>query len=373
MSHPVDPTLDHESARRLLSWYDENQRDLPWRRQPDPYFIWVSEIMLQQTQVETVVPYFEAFIEAFPTYRHLAAADLDKVLSLWSGLGYYRRARMLHQAACRLVEEDRGVPDSVAELQQLPGIGPYTAAAVAGIAFGRHVAVLDGNVERVISRRLAFGDDPKTAAAKRRLTAETLRLVDPARAGDSNQALMELGATVCRPRSPRCEICPLRDGCLGRSSPEDFPVPRKRRATVKVDISVIVTRRHDAVLLFRRPADASLMAGLWELPHVIHPAGEMPNEDVTALADRLAKDYGGHWHVEPSLRRIKHAVTHRAITLHVHEGRLNENRMEIRQTGTEAAWVSTERRGDFAMSSAVSKVLAATDAESPVGKSRKAH
>lgn len=348
------------SVLALLDWYDRQKRDLPWRRHPDPYFIWVSEIMLQQTQVATALPYFEAFVEAFPTYRDLAAAPIDDVLSRWSGLGYYRRARMLHQAARHLVEQNKELPSTFEGLLELPGIGPYTAAAIASIAFGRHVAVLDGNVERVISRKIAFGEDPKTAAAKRFLTAETLRLVSPERPGDSNQALMELGATVCRPKAPKCLICPLRDDCLGRSSPESYPVPRKRRRAVKVDISVVVAERDGKVLLFRRPADASLLAGMWELPHVVQVAP--PAETDTAdFESSLGRDYGGRWRVEPSLLQIKHSITHRAITFHVHPGEREALEDEVRQGSAESAWVSAEDRNDFAMSSAVAKILHAWD------------
>lgn len=362
---------DHDAAQRLLNWYDRNKRDLPWRRHPDPYFTWVSEIMLQQTQVATTVPYFEAFVAAFPTFRDLAAAELDQVLSLWSGLGYYRRARLLHQAARKLVENDAEIPDTVDDLLLLPGIGPYTAAAIAAIAFGRHVAVLDGNVERVMCRRLAFADDPKTAAAKRLLAAETLHLVDPERAGDSNQALMELGATICRPQSPDCPGCPLKDGCLGRSSADQLPRPRRRRKTVKVSLSVVVVHRGEDVLLFRRPENASLLAGMWELPHVVHGPDEAES-DLTELCHALARDYGGRWKVGPVLKRLKHAVTHRAITLHVRRGVLEEADTEVRQRPLEAAWVSPERRADFAVSSAVSKALAAEAVERSVRKPRKA-
>lgn len=187
---------------RLLAWYDRIRRDLPWRRTRDPWAIWVSEVMLQQTRVETAIPYFERFLIRFPDPAALAAAPIEEVLAQWSGLGYYRRARQLHGAAREVVERG-GLPRSSAELERLPGIGPYTAAAIASIAFGEPVPVLDGNVVRVAARLSAEPEDPSRAAARGRLLAVAATLLEISRPGDSNQALMELGATVCLPKSPR--------------------------------------------------------------------------------------------------------------------------------------------------------------------------
>ena len=184
-------------AAALLKWYDAERRSLPWRATRDPYRIWISEIMLQQTRVQTVIPYYESFMTRFPTVEDLAAAPLEEVLALWSGLGYYRRARLMHEAAKRLAAT--GFPARSSALEKLPGIGPYTAAAVASMAFGEAVPVLDGNVERVLCRRLALDRDPRRSAGRRLLLAATARLLDSKRPGDSNQALMDLGATICRP------------------------------------------------------------------------------------------------------------------------------------------------------------------------------
>ena len=208
--------MHSKSVGQLLQWYDSQRRDLPWRaakdQSADPYAVWISEIMLQQTQVQTVIPYFEAFLAKYPDVESLAATSLDEVLASWSGLGYYRRARQMHRAAGEIVALG-GFPTSAAGLRELPGIGEYTAAAIASIAFGEVVPVLDGNVERVLSRCLAQAEDPKRSRPRRRLRQAAAELLDPRRPGDGNQALMELGATVCRPTSPNCPVCPLAPDC----------------------------------------------------------------------------------------------------------------------------------------------------------------
>ena len=317
--------------------------------------------MLQQTQVSTALPYFEAFVEAFPTVEALAQAPLDEVLSKWSGLGYYRRARMLHAAACQLLEEERKLPTTSKELLELPGIGPYTAAAIASIAFGEHVAVLDGNVERVISRLTAFDADPKTSAAKRTLTHLALSLVSESRPGDSNQALMELGATVCRPKAPKCLLCPVSEICEGKSSPEAFPRPKPRRKMQRVQVAVVVVQRQDGrALLFRRPENSELLPGIWELPNVTletNPDPKNAPDDLALISERLGEIYGGRWQLEPAKHSVKHSITHRSMTFHIHSGRLYSDPATIRQRSREAAWITAEQRPQFALSSAVQKVL----------------
>lgn len=318
--------------------------------------------MLQQTQVSTALPYFEAFVEAFPTVEALAQAPLDEVLSRWSGLGYYRRARMLHAAARELLEDGRQLPTTSKELLELSGIGPYTAAAIASIAFGEHIAVLDGNVERVISRLTAFDADPKTSAAKKQLTTLALSLVSESRPGDSNQALMELGATVCRPKAPKCLLCPLAEICEGKTSPEAFPRPKPRRKTQQVQVAVALVQREDGrVLLFRRPETSELLPGMWELPNI--PLDKTASKNTLQLVgDQFGEVYGGHWQLEPAQHSVKHSITHRSITFHIHRGLLNAQDSRnasttIRQGSREAAWITAEQRPQFALSSAVQKVL----------------
>lgn len=359
MSKPE--TLDLTPGQdALLSWYDRQKRDLPWRRDRNPYYIWVSEIMLQQTQVATAKPYFETFIQAFPTIADLAAADIDQVLARWSGLGYYRRARLMHDAARRLTEDGKQLPRTAQELEELPGIGPYTAAAIASIAFEQHVAVLDGNVERVLCRLLAYDENAKTAPSRRLLAARALELVSAERPGDGNQALMELGATICRPKSPKCLLCPVSDLCRGKSEAERFPVPRKRRRPRAVHLSVALTLDSDRrVLMFRRAESSDLLAGMWELPHHVH--GDTPPVDLPdaakEVARQLAKTYGGSWSVAPSEAQVKHSITHRALTFHIHSARLEPPFDQVMQRRTEAAWVGRDDLDRHAMSSAVRKIL----------------
>jgi A/G-specific adenine glycosylase len=243
----------------LLGWYYQNRRDLPWRRDSDPYRVWVSEMMLQQTRVAAVLDHYVRFMRRFPTVQALAAAREASVLAAWSGLGYYHRARRMHQAAKMIVREWHGeFPRTTEEWRELPGIGRYTASAIASIAFREAVAVVDGNVERVIAR--VFGHAEGREAAWQRAEA----LLDHERPGDFNQAMMELGATICTPRVPQCAACPLNAWCKSRGADALRPqIPRKCK-----HLCYALTRKGNAVLLVQRPATASLMAGMWELPLV---------------------------------------------------------------------------------------------------------
>jgi len=244
-----------ESRKRLLAWYRRRRRDLPWRRTRDPYAVWISEVMLQQTRVATVVPYYERFLARFPDVATLAAAPLEDVLAQWSGLGYYRRARHLHAAAA-IVARD-GFPKTAKGLRALPGIGEYTANAVASIAFGEPVAVVDGNVERVTCR-LAARD-----LKKREVREHAQAWLSRRAPGNFNQAVMELGATVCTPRAPACPSCPVRAWCRARS--DRWPTPRARPAAVDRRVDVLYATSNGRVQLVRRNG-TSLLDGFWELP-----------------------------------------------------------------------------------------------------------
>jgi A/G-specific adenine glycosylase len=263
--------------RNLLGWYDHHRRDLPWRKTSDPYAIWVSEVMLQQTLVAVVSERYQMFLDRFPTVVDLALAPEQDVLALWSGLGYYRRARMLQKTAQFVTDHQQGrLPRTVHELRLLPGIGTYTAAAIASIAYGERVAVVDGNVERVLCRMMGWEAGRRTGGAhqKRRIENLAEEMIDPERPGDFNQALMELGATVCRPRSPHCLVCPLCSDCKTRgehSRPPRAPMLSREVAyALSVRTSPIPDRAYARsareVLLEQRPESASVMPGLWELP-----------------------------------------------------------------------------------------------------------
>ncbi len=252
--------LNLKFRRHLLAWYDAHARDLPWRANHDPYRVWLSEIMLQQTRVAAVIEHYHEFLRRFPNVKKLALAREASVLAAWSGLGYYRRARMLHAAAKVIVREHRGrFPETEEGLRALPGIGRYTAAAIASIAFGQPVAVVDGNVERVLQR-----------LAGKRLADEELwrtanHLLDAKRPGDFNQAIMELGATVCTPRAPLCLTCPVIALCAARG---ELAAQTKAQPQLKREIHYSLHCRKHEIFLVQRPRDVSLMPGMWELPEV---------------------------------------------------------------------------------------------------------
>jgi A/G-specific adenine glycosylase len=373
------------TATRLLAWYDAHRRDLPWRRDRDPYRVWLSEVMLQQTRVEVAVPYFERFTARFPDVAALAAADLDEVLALWSGLGYYRRARQLHAAArqvARQVDSFGGFPRTVEGLRALPGIGPYTAAAVASIAFGVPAAVVDGNVERVAARLAALDADPKAAPARRRVAEIAADLLDPARPGDSNQALMELGATVCTPRRPRCALCPLRQaapaaagdpawpGCRAAlaGDAESYPPPRRRRAVERQRrLVALVEDAAGRLLLFRRADGAELLAGTWELPWVPWPQsgpadGRENGSAEAGQAAALARRYGGRWRLGGALATARHAITFRDLELVAHRAAVEPEPGAAAPVAAQAGWHRRPALARLPLSSMVGKVLAAVDA-----------
>jgi A/G-specific adenine glycosylase len=334
-----------DAAAPLLAWYDRTRRDLPWRRNHEPYAVWVSEIMLQQTTVDVVVRHYEGFLARFPDVSSLAAASLEQVLAAWSGLGYYQRARNLH-AGARLIAAAGEWPRDTATWRGLPGVGEYTAAAISSIAGGEAVAVLDGNVERVLSRLLASAGDPKRAATRRPLQETARSLLVPGRPGDSNQAMMELGATVCRPLKPRCAACPLTEDCAGWASgtPQAYPAPRRRRASEAVRRQVFIVAAHGRRLLFQRSAAAARLAGFWELPWVEGGGG----------APALEEKYGGRWTVGRSHGRVRHTITNRRFEVEVHDARWQPAGPA---EGGSARWCSPEQIATLATSSLVTKVL----------------
>ena len=339
-----DPAL----RRALLRWYERHQRVMPWRGARDPYRVWLSEVMLQQTRVATVTPYYRAFLKRFPTVATLACAREADVLAAWAGLGYYRRARQLHAAAQLVVREHGGrVPGEPAAFARLPGVGRYTAAAVLSIAFERPLPVLDGNVARVLSRLRALPAAVREPRGARALWALAAALVPPRRPGDWNQALMELGATVCLPRSPRCEECPVRRWCraLAQGRVAAFPPVPARRAGEKVRQAVVLVERRGRMLVTRR--EGPLLAGLWE-PPLVELAPRRSAR--AALRARLA-GLGLRARLAPAGRTIRHAITHRDITAEVWRGEV-DGRVR-RRTGLR--WVDP-RRPDVALTALARKV-----------------
>jgi A/G-specific adenine glycosylase len=258
-------------SHSLLVWYGQHKRDLPWRRTRDPYAIWLSEIMLQQTRVTATLPYYERFLARFPNVAELAGAGESDLLAYWAGLGYYSRARNMQRAA-KTIEAAGKFPSSYEEIRALPGIGDYTAAAVASIAFNLPHAVVDGNVFRVLSRIYEDPTDIASAGARKHFSLLANRLLDRARPGDFNQALMELGATVCLPRNPQCLLCPLQALCRARESgrQNEFPVKRNAQKQIAEQRTVFWIEQDNRILAWRRRQDASLMAGFWELPEQEH-------------------------------------------------------------------------------------------------------
>jgi A/G-specific adenine glycosylase len=343
------------AAHALLAWYQVNRRALPWRERGGPYHVLVSEIMLQQTRVETVLSYYERFITAFPDVETLAAAPIEEVLAKWSGLGYYSRARRLHAAARAIV--DRGdFPRTEAELLELPGVGAYTAAAIASIAFGEAVAVVDGNVERVIARLLALEVDPAQSKAKRLVRETAARLLVGKAAGDSNQALMELGAMICLPRRPRCLACPLLDCCAARASgrAEELPVRASRRPGVVQQRVVAVARSGDRFLLVRNSDRSELLAGVWEFPWTARAARR---EEWEA---GLARSYGGEWSIGDVRGNARHAITFRSLELEIRDAevRFDGEAVADGESRPEPGWFSLDQIETVPTTSMVRKVLA---------------
>ncbi|MBI9085664.1 MAG: A/G-specific adenine glycosylase [Desulfobacterales bacterium] len=302
--------------RRLLAWYGRNARPLPWRQTRDPYPIWVSEVMAQQTQIKTVVPYYHRFMNRFETVGHLAAADSQEVLKTWEGLGYYGRARNLHRAAQVVVDRWNGeIPDDWDQFHSLPGVGDYIASAVLSIAFGRPYAVVDGNVKRVLSRLQKIDIPVNGSGGHRAFQAAAQSLLDPSDSAMFNQAMMELGALICSPRTPKCDACPIRDFCLARKQGmvDLYPRREKRRPVPEYRIALGVVRKNGRVLITRRKPEG-LLGGLWEFPGGKLLADEPPEQ---ACARKIREAVNLEVEVTSKIARIRHAYTHFKIVADV--------------------------------------------------------
>jgi len=300
----------------LLQWWEREKRDLPWRSDPSPWRTWVSEVMLQQTRVETVIPYFHRFMRRFPNPEDLARADMDNVLKLWEGLGYYQRVRNLARAARMLVESNHGViPSNPADFARLPGVGDYIQAAVMSIAFGRPFPAVDGNVKRVVARYRGDFTDIRGSVFIRHVRRVLERVISPDRPGDFNESMMELGALVCLPRNPKCGVCPLSGACRARALglTDRLPVraPRPRPPLHEMAAGVVI--RDGRILVRRRPAQG-LLGGLWEFPGGRVPGGESPAQTVKRIC---REDFRLEVNMGDRVAEVSHAYTHFRIHMSV--------------------------------------------------------
>ncbi len=370
VSPPSLPVIDATLRPGLVSWFERNQRALPWRQTKDPYAIWVSEVMLQQTQVDRVIGYWTEFLERFPHVRALAKAPLADVLAAWRGLGYYTRARNLHRAAQEIVERHRGkLPDDPEALSRLPGFGRYTVGAVASIAFDRPVPLVDGNVARVFARLFELEAPPGDRERERVLWAIAEALVQGPRPGDLNQALMELGATVCTPRGPLCLLCPLQTHCraLASGRVDELPPPRKAAPRKALHLAVAVCHHRGRVVLARR-AETGLFGGLWEMPSTPISLPGVADGD-QALLGML----GPRAAIGPELHVVQRVLTHRDLSLHLHTAQLPDTLPSPPEGFLEWRWVPLEDIGALGMSSSMESALveAVPSFQAPTRKGRK--
>ena len=326
--------LHHFSIRdfqeALLHWYQEEKRDLPWRKDRDPYKIWVSEVMLQQTRVDTVIPYFERFIEKYPTLDHLAEAEEQELLKMWEGLGYYSRIRNLHQAAREVQEQYGGViPNTRKELEKLKGVGSYTAGAILSIAYNQPEPAVDGNVMRVLSRVLNIEDDIAKAKTKRKFEAIVTEIIAKDDPSSFNQGLMELGALVCTPQSPACLLCPVREYCrafaLGKT--EELPVKKTKKPTRTVKLIAAVLQNQEGNIILRKRPREGLLASLWEFPNEEISAGL---ENPLAILEKTLKEkHGFTSYINQPLCSITHQFSHLTWKIDAYagkvEGEVNES------------------------------------------------
>ncbi|MDO8526466.1 MAG: A/G-specific adenine glycosylase [Deltaproteobacteria bacterium] len=330
-----------KSTEKILKWYDKNRRDLPWRlSKPDPYKTWISEMMLQQTQVDTVLPYYSRFLKQFPNVTRLAEASIDEVLKIWSGLGYYSRARNLHKAAGIIVHEHGGCfPSTRDALLTLPGIGPYSAGAIASIAFNEPVPLVDGNVIRVLTRLFALKGDPKAKPLHEKLWALAAGLVSKSRPGDFNQALMELGALVCTPKDWKCGICPLKKECQAFITKKvaDYPTPPKKQAVEKVSLIAALIEKNGSYLLARRGEKKHLQS-MWEFPQIdpCHLGLDVESRGPLAV--------------------VRHAIMNRSIRMTPHLYRFRKGKPKLGGQYVEYQWIRPAELKNFPTSSLNHKI-----------------
>lgn len=355
--------LSKTVRKRLLPWFAGNRRDLPWRKNRTPYRVWVAEIMLQQTRVDTVIDYYLRWMKAFPSWEALAAAPQSDVLKLWEGLGYYSRARNLHAAAKIIAgfskdwkketEKFQSLEDF---LKKLPGVGNYTAAAIASLAFNEDAAVVDGNVIRVLSRLFAFGGDTQDAAGKKQMQAWADELLVKGRAGEFNESMMELGALVCLPKNPKCPECPMRSACAAfiEGKAAEYPVMKKKAKVPHIVVGAAVTENRKGEVLIAQRREGDMLAGLWEFPGGKQEADESIEE---CIARELQEELSIKTSVGEHFMTVKHAYSHFTMTMHVYRARIISGRPRPIHCA-DYAWVAVPNLGKYAYSKADLQVVA---------------
>lgn len=365
-SHPAETrhlsAVQQAVLRRLLPWFAVNRRDLPWRKNRTPYRVWVAEIMLQQTRVDTVIDYYKRWMKAFPSWKALAAAPQSDVLKCWEGLGYYSRARNLH-AASKIIagfsrpwkKEAENFQTMEKFLRNFPGIGHYSAAAIASLAFNEDAAVVDGNVIRVLSRLFAYGGETKDAAGKKQMQAWADELLVEGRSGECNEAMMELGALVCVPVAPKCADCPVRSVCaaFAEGMPDKYPVMKKKAKVPHITVGAAVTVNRKGEVLIAQRLEGDMLGGLWEFPGGKLEPGETIED---CIARELHEELGIKTIVGKHVMTVKHAYSHFTMTMHVHYAKIVSGRPRPIHCA-DFAWVKVPALGKFAYSKADLQVV----------------
>jgi len=344
--------------KKLLPWFVKNARDLPWRKNRTPYRVWVAEIMLQQTRVDTVIDYYRRWMKAFPSWRALAHAPQSDVLKAWEGLGYYSRARNLHSASKIIIDQYNGNFSKVRKnkLRTMPGVGPYTAAAIASLALNENAAVVDGNVIRVLSRLFAYGGDGKSTVGKKKMQGWADVLLVKGRAGECNEAMMELGALVCVPKNPMCSACPMQKVCaaFAKGAVEKYPVMKKKKKVPHMVVGAAVTVNRKGEVLIAQRKQTDMLGGLWEFPG----GKQEPNEKIEeCIARELKEELGINVTVGDFLMTVKHAYSHFTMTMHVYRAKIISGRPRIIDCA-DYQWVDIPDLGELAYSKADLLVVA---------------
>jgi len=352
----IAPSKIHKN---LLRWFKKNGRDLPWKKTQNPYAIWVSEIMLQQTQVDTVIPYYRKFLKSFPTVRHLAHADLSEVLKVWEGLGYYSRARNLHRASQIILNHFQGkISDTLEDLLSLPGIGRSTAGAILSLAYNKEAPILDGNVKRVLSRLFAISGDPKERKTEKILWHLSESLIPKSHANAFNQALMDLGSMVCTSKNPQCLHCPLHHLCKGEASgkPERYPTKTVKKSVPSFNAVSAVIEKNGKVFLDQRPLKGFL-GGLWEFPNW----RTMEDKNLKGwLRNQTKKEFDGSFKIDGFIGTFRQIYSHFKLTLHVYHGVLTDKRVGHKREGR---WVPIRKLYLFPMSRIHRRISEVIDGE----------